>query len=173
MIKRGRIVLLAGVLLALVLIAIVVAIVLPDRRGIPSGTQSALEAYLSYASSTRSQILTVDQVRKAAYPGRLNSSMSYDSLGDSAYYRTSISYTHDAPAGPMPLPYPPEQVWCALVVLGPGGATGDSQAARGVVFVALHQDIYNADWVVHEAAPDVFSERSFEVAGAIGCRLDR
>ncbi len=63
---------------------------------------------------------------------------------------------------------PPVQVWCATLERR---AAGSSASELGAVFIALHQDLYNGDWVVHEAAADVLSTQSFEVASAIGCKL--
>jgi hypothetical protein len=64
-----------------------------------------------------------------------------------------------------PLPFPPEEVWCVLL------GRGSQATSSGVVFVALHQDIHNADWVVHETAGDPFSPDSLNAASAIGSDL--
>ena len=56
-------------------------------------------------------------------------------------------------------------MWCAVL-------SRNAEAPQyGVVFVSLHQDIHNADWVVHEVGPDLFAPESIQVASDLGCDL--
>ena len=43
----------------------------------------------------------------------------------------------------MPMPYPPNDLWCAQL-------SSPDPAAPKVVLAGLHQDMYNAEWIVHE-----------------------
>ena len=59
--------------------------------------------------------------------------------GDTIYYQT------DSSSRGMPLPFPAKEMWCVLLEIDDlSGVT----SYRGV-FVGLHMDMYNADWVVH------------------------
>jgi len=152
---------------------------LPDKAGLPTGCQAALDQYLTYKNVSLGEGLSVKSVVKAARPGRLTQDVSYAVYGDSAHYQTDENYQEPAneaeattlwqASGSRPLPFPPEEVWCALLERN----TGEPQ--YGVAFVSLHQDIYNADWVVHEAGPDPFVSASTQVASDLGCdlKLDR
>jgi hypothetical protein len=53
-----------------------------------------------------------------------------------------------------PLPYPPRDAWCVEL-------RRSALEEHDWVVVALHADLYNADWVVHELAPGR--------VGALGC----
>jgi len=56
-------------------------------------------------------------------------------------------------------------MWCAVL-------SRNAEAPQyGVVFVSLHQDIHNADWVVQEVGPDLFAPESIQVASDLGCDL--
>jgi hypothetical protein len=80
--------------------------------------------------------------------------------GKGTFYRSDARYVRRTPTPGLfglstrmslrPLPYPPTEVWCVLLRLG-NGESGSSNVASRVVFVVLHQDLYNAAWVVHEA----------------------
>jgi hypothetical protein len=63
--------------------------------------------------------------------------------------------------GLRPLPFPPIEVWC--VQLGQIG-----QASPGVVLVVLHQDIYNADWILYEPAAGSVAELN-AILSRVGC----
>jgi hypothetical protein len=60
--------------------------------------------------------------------------------------------------GVMPMPYPPNDLWCAQL-------SSPDPAAPKVVVAGLHQDIYNAEWIVHEVADPA------TVLPAIGCQF--
>jgi hypothetical protein len=92
--------------------------------------------------------------------------MGLISLGDSVVYQTDYDYGAAESRGGKPLPFPPVDVWCVLLVRGE-----DSDATTGI-FVALHQDLHNADWVIHRGWKDL-SVREFDrMASAVGCRLE-
>jgi len=171
--KRG-IVLIVALLLLAAMGAGVLAL-LPDKAGLPTGCQAALDKYLAYKNVSLGEGLSVKSIVKATKPGGLTQDVSFAVYGDSVFYQTDVDYQKpsvDAKAtdslatdGRRPLPYPPEEVWCAVL-------TRNAEAPQsGVAFVSLHQDIYNADWVVHEVGPDPFVPASVQVASDLGCDL--
>jgi hypothetical protein len=174
--RRGILLIVAFLLLAA--LGAGVFALLPDRAGLPAGCQAALDKYLAYENVSLGEGLSVKSAVKATRPGCLTQGVSFAVYGDSVYYQTDENYekttetTGDVEAtaywatdGRRPLPYPPEEVWCVLLernVEAPG---------YGVGFVSLHQDIHNADWVVHEVGPDPFAPESIQVASDLGCDL--
>ena len=171
--KRG--VLLIVALLLLAALGVGVLVLLPGKAGLPAGCQAALDQYLAYKNVSLAEGLSVKAEAKAAKPGSLTQDVSYAVYGDSTYYQTDENYKEasgqaEAPTiwtreEFRPLPYPPEEVWCILL------ERSAQTPGYGVAFVSLHQDIHNAGWVVHEAAPDPFVPESLQVASDLGCDL--
>ena len=60
--------------------------------------------------------------------------------------------------GSRPMPYPPNDLWCAQL-------SSPDPTAPTVVLAGLHQDMYNAEWVVHEVTDPA------TVLPAIGCQF--
>ena len=173
--KRGAL-LIVALLLLVALVAGVLSL-LPDKAGLPAGCGAALDKYLAYKNVTLAEGLSVESTVKATKPGGLTQDVSLAVYGDSVFYQTDEDYqksSGDAEATDYwatddrrPLPYPPEEVWCVLLNRNAGASQ------YGAVFVSLHQDIHNADWVVHEVEPDPFTPASIQVASDLGCDLDR
>ena len=163
-------------LLLLAALAAGVLALLPDKAGLPAGCQAALDQYLAYKNVSLAEGLSVKAEAKAAKPGSLTQDVSFAVYGDSTYYQTDENYKEasgQAEATTVwtkeelrPLPYPPEEVWCILL------ERSAQTPGYGVAFVSLHQDIYNADWVVHEVGPDPFAPESLQVASDLGCDLE-
>jgi hypothetical protein len=158
-----RATLLTIVLLLLGVLAVAVIAETPIEPGLPAGCQASLDEYLAaYASPGITRLLRVEQART---PWRFDRNMSSTVFGDSLHYQTDTS------SSGMPLPFPPEQVWCALLERANGTFGLDADMPYAVVFVGLHMDLYNADWVVHEGAGDPSSPQLRETLSAIGCDL--
>ena len=68
----------------------------------------------------------------------------------------------------MPLPYPPKELWCVL--LSHDDAAGKTSSA--IVFVGLHMDMYNADWMVHKGPRDLSTPGVIESLRLVGCDLN-
>jgi hypothetical protein len=160
-----------GILIALAVPMVMVSAVAlaAYRPGLPEMAQATLNRYV-----TRLQQLgrpaTVLEMRAAGYPRSFTAALSGPTFGDGIYYgvsyvdantpgpwpptvtaSTAFTYTPGfSPAtgfsGQRPLPYPPEEIWCVRLQPDEGGAPE-------VVLVALHQDLYNASWAVHELPP--------------------
>ena len=79
------------------------------------------------------------------------------------------------------LPYPPKEVWCALVEgvsldADPEGVDGGR--TYEILFLGLHMTMYNADWMVHKGTPlemglgsRLVDAELQETLTAIGCEL--
>jgi len=130
----------------------------------PSGpAESVLYSYLGYRNSTTQQLAPIQQMVEATRPGNFTPEMSKATFGSGPYYRTTFSDRPIGDQGSRAIPYPPVEVWCVLL------RQSDSTLPR-VVFYAQHQDMYNADWIVHEPAAETLPELQASLA-AVGCKL--
>jgi hypothetical protein len=157
-----RFIFLALVALLLAALGIVVLAEIPTKTGMPAVAQARLDEYLATAYPAGGvQVLVAVRARRA---GRFGRDMSGLVFGDSVYYQSDLGPAWTETDSLLPLPYPPREVWCVLLQ--------DSTAATGpaarIVFPALHMDMYNADWLVHEALP---GQVTAETLDAIGCTL--
>ncbi|HTP09044.1 MAG TPA: hypothetical protein VMP08_12390 [Anaerolineae bacterium] len=145
-----RVVLVLGLPLAAVLIIVLSA----DR----SGTSTSMEALASsYVSSFLDHDVVIVQYVQAHLPQSFRAEMSKASYGNTPYYVTDHRVNPNYP-GQKPLPYPANDLWCVKL-------KSSDPKAPPVVLLALHQDIYNADWVMHEVTdPDT-------VLAAVGCQF--
>lgn len=151
-----------GVLLFMLLAFVVVSV----AGGLPSDGQRRLDAYLD-------QHLPGDrpdyQAVKAEYPDEFIAETSGAVYGNSVYYQTvdNAGETEELPsltdAGNLtggslrPVPYPPVELWCI-------GLLDENGQQSTILFLALHQDLYNADWLIHTPATDVQ-----RLLNAVGC----
>lgn len=169
----------AGVIGLLLSIPIVLFIVLAFvQRNQPEVWQGAIDRYLEYRSTSGSQRLQVTAADKATKPSAFGPEMSSSVFDRSAYYRPDQRKGQDSghkegqglqtgyqPEDPRrALPYPPRRVWC-VVVEAPGGDE------KQLLFVAEHQDLYNADLVVHEGPRGSTLEGLSDQASRIGCEF--
>jgi hypothetical protein len=122
-----------------------------------------VQAYVQYQATKRATLLEVAAAEEAARPWEFQRAMSGRSFGGSTYYQVSMPYTGNN--GGRPLPMPPVAVWCVRLK---AGSEASGPAAR-FVFVAKHQDLYNADWITHEPPSDP-AQPPAEILAQIGCR---
>ncbi len=92
--------------------------------------------------------------------------MSYSVLGDSVYFQTDYPLTWKEGGGLSPLPFPPKELWCALLAVEDGLAGERSYA---VVFVGLHMDMHSDDWMVHEGSASPSLPALIQGLSAVGC----
>ncbi len=159
----------AGVAMLLVAVLMVGMLFSPGRQ--VATWETALQAYLDYKVNVDGVSLTVVETERATSPQDFDKSMGGVTYGDDAFYDTRITYRPAmptpsvpglAPSQPKrPIPYPPKDVWCVLLAPDPMDEAGDR-----LVFSALHQDLYNAAWIVHEVPSDTFMETELR---ALGC----
>ena len=183
------------IVLALFLLAMGTALVflLVHLQNLPAGAEAALNGYMRYRQSPlSSHTLSIAQIAFASNPSRFDAEMSGASFGGRLLYRTTYNYRADevassshAPTTPSqlndsllsdslkfnyfpsigshPIPFPPAEVWCVAL-------NEEGQSIR-IVFVASHQDLYNADWLVHE--PHAYTTGELKRwLGDIGCNLE-
>ncbi len=140
----------AAVVVALVALGaiIVVGIILLATRGLPDNARDELTRYLGYRYPSVSSPAIV-QVGKATRPWLFKRESSSGSYSDTIHYLTTAYMGSNAKwRSSRALPYPPTEVWCVRLASADPGAE--------VVVVALHEDGYNAGWIVHEL-PAVWS----------------
>jgi hypothetical protein len=177
----------SGILLALFMLATILFVLVPtlsSERSLPVGAQARLNAYLRNPSTFPTQSLSVHRFIQASRPWNFTPQMSAATWGDSAYYRTTHGYwvtpvstsfllwgsptrsvdnlTY-AGGGPRPLPFPPIELWCVLL-------RQEGQASPVIVLLALHEDLYNADWILHEPSGDAQAVAAH--LAQVGCELD-
>ncbi len=138
--------------LSLPVVAIVIIVLVGNRPESPSSVETLVSKYV-YPFIDRGVV--VRQSVQARLPQNFRAEMSKASYGDTPYYMTTRR-SNPAYPGQKPLPYPPNDLWCVQL------KSADPTAPQ-VVVIALHQDIYNADWVMHEVTdPET-------VLAAVGC----
>jgi hypothetical protein len=153
----------------------------------PVEWQDDLNRYLQYKNANASWEYEVLFTVEAGSPWNVNTEMSSLSFGESMHYQTDLGYGDDSsdPDTPstvleaprnghlMALPFPPEEVWCVLLGrednLEPHQLTDE---AVELILVALHQDLYNADYIIHEIAGGSDAKRFSEVVRAIDCEMN-
>jgi hypothetical protein len=170
---------LAVPLLLLVVLVAVAGAQLPEEPGLPVGVQTRLEQYADFWYAPGAA--AVVSVERAKRPWNLTGEMSHAVFGYSMYFPSDYGPAWPSGNEPMRLPYPPKEVWCALVEQAnmdadPEGSAGGS--TYEVLFVGLHMTMYNADWMVHRGTPlGPASQSSLSGAGlqetlsTIGCDL--
>jgi hypothetical protein len=170
-------------LLVLILIAAAGIIAAQNlQEALPPQARAGLGGYLASENSVASQPAIVREVAHAARPGRFDAAFSAASIGASFYFRTTRGYRSavtpnplilttsplpavpsESAAGGRALPFPPKDLWCVL--LNEEGGNGR------VVYLALHEDMYNADWIVHESAGTPLDVVLTARLAAVGCDL--
>jgi hypothetical protein len=129
---------------------------------LPFDSQARLNEYL--ADQFWPGTMAVQSVVRAHKPWRFTEEMTSGAFGDSVHFQTT-QYSDTLGA----LRFPPDEVWCVL--LERKGITVEEAPPSIVVFVALHMDMYNADWIVHEAVGSRSSPGSRSILSTIGCDL--
>jgi hypothetical protein len=177
--KRKAVIALA-VLVPVSVIIFGIAVILIGTRGMPEVAQGALARYLAFRYLSPAP--SIRQERQATRPWLFKPEQSSASYSHSVYYRTThnyggtgikqISLSPSPPASPgiyrgsdglRALPYPPEEIWCVLLE--------PREEEAQVVLVALHMDLYKADWVVHELPPAWSAAERGAVLSDLGCAV--
>jgi hypothetical protein len=140
--------------LALPVAAVLIVVLAENRPGSPARIDTLVSEYV-YSFIDRG--VAIRQYVQARLPQNFRVEMSKDSYGNTPYYATTHRSNPNYP-GLKPLPYPVNDLWCVQL------KSADSTAPQAVL-LALHQDIYNADWVMHEVTdPEA-------VLAAVGCHF--
>jgi len=163
--KRGLIAMAVGV--ALVLLALLIIFML-SPSGRRSTWETALDDYLAYKRTLSGRSFTVSLSMQARMPMAFTEDWSGATFGDTHYYAVDYLYDDEGSLGQRPLPFPPQEVWCVLVK--EQGAPEGTDPYH-LLFVALHQDLYGADWIVHEGVSKLLSREAATTMTALGCEL--
>jgi hypothetical protein len=138
----------------------------------PPAWQTELEKYIAYKEHASPILITEQSAVRSERPWKFTGDTGYIVYGDTPYYITDNTYQsgRDSRFSRMPLPYPPEELWCVLLKMEPRYAPDFFKYQ--LVFVARHQDLYNADWVIHEANRPPSSPEIKQTLSRIGCNID-
>jgi hypothetical protein len=175
---KRRLAAMSVVLVVGLLLAALVFLVVRGPGRAPERWQTALETYLAHKDETAGETWVLAATQQATAPSVFDVSTSSATYGRGVYYRTDATYIRETPTPGVfglsprmsrrPVPYPPTEVWCAVLDPGQGGS-GPSHVASRVIFVALHQDLYNAAWIVHETEELPLSRDLMADLAELGC----
>jgi len=175
---KRRLAAMSVVLVAGLLLAALVFLVMRGPGRAPETWQTALEMYLAYKDETVGETWVPAGTQKATAPTVFDVSTSSVTYGRGVYYWTDATYIRETPTPGVfglppkmsrrPVPYPPTEVWCAVLDSGQGGS-GPSHVTSRVIFVALHEDLYNAAWIVHEVEELPLSRDLMVDLAELGC----
>lgn len=130
---------------------------------LPEAGQRALDVYLRYTNTDATSPWQVRQVAQANIPTAFPAELETTTFGDGTYFALDYHLQPDLAGGSeRPLPYPPEDLWCALLTT--------ARDHQRVVFIARHADLYKAVWAVHLVPMSETLEA--EVVEQVGCALD-
>ncbi len=148
---------------ALLLTVTAVGLVLLATRGMPDDARAELGRYLAYRYPTVG-LPTIRQANLATRTAVLTREESGASYSNTVHYRTTAFLSQNTHwRTDRTLPFPPIEVWCVRLDSADPGA--------GVVLVALHQDLYNAGWVVHELPVDWSAAERSALLKDLGCGI--
>jgi hypothetical protein len=155
--------LLVPVLLLVAWVAVVMAEV-PVHASLPADVQARLGQYIGHVSGPATPSLR--WVERAKRPWRFTRAMSDSVFGNGVHFQAD-----EGPSGTLPLPFPPEELWCVLLDRASDPAEDPAGPSYSMVFVGLHMSMYEADWLVHESAADTFSPEFRQSLSQVGCDL--
>ncbi len=197
--KRTWVVFITLVVAVVLIVGLTLALAHSPGRN-PATWEDITDSYIRQRGWTLGQQVIIEQVAKARTPGNFTQGMNFHTYSDvSPHYtvdETASSYQSSRPspyiAGDRitdtvlntpgysapsttttsgsfrmgrPIPYPPTEVRCVLLELV-------SEDTYFVVFANLHQDMYNAQWIIHEGEKSPFSQAFLERVASFGCDLD-
>ncbi len=127
------------------------------------GWKAKLDAYLAYLRTIGEPSYALVTAVPAGNPAGFSAEMSAGSFSDSIALLSTPASNADYSAGLQPVPYPPDQLWCVLLADGP---------QQQVVYVALHNSLYNAEWLVH-VPPDPWGSPALQsTLSNVGCAFE-
>jgi len=151
------------IVIPLLAVILLVALILVIDSQRPPAWRVKINHYIAFLRETNHPSYHVESTASAAQPSNFSESMSAETFSDTPLFQTSSSSRASFSAELEPLPYPPEQVMCVLLHDG---------SQLQLVYVALHNNLYNADWVVH-ISPDPWGSQAIQSnLSSIGCQLN-
>jgi hypothetical protein len=146
----------------LAVIILVATILVLDSLRTPAW-RVKINHYITFLRETNHLTYHIASTASATQPDNFTETMSAETYSDTQLFQTSVSNNTTITAELEPLPYPPEQVICVL--LNDGGQLN-------LVYVALHNNLYNADWIVHISPDPWDSQVTQSNLSSIGCQLN-
>ena len=137
-------------------------IILLDQRMAPPW-QVRLNQYLAYLRERGITSPQVVSIAHAMSPINFSPGMSSETYSPNVSFQTARSQGRDFAADHQTLPYPPEEVMCVLLEV-------DGQ--NELVYVALHSNLNNNDWIVHISPEPWGSPVLQSHLSSLGCSLD-
>jgi hypothetical protein len=152
----------------------------------PPVGQDELDRFLQFKSASASGKYEVQVTVKASKPWNFSADMSKVTFGESMYYQTAFRYGEETPdqdtlaihpgeppsGGLSPLPFPPEKLWCVFFENNINSENSlPAEETTTLVLIALHQDLYNADIIIHEVAAGSQDQTIDKIVASIGCEL--
>jgi hypothetical protein len=132
------------------------------EAGVP--INSAVQKYLAIGPANASGDTTIGQVVPAGRPWNFAPLMSKATYGSGVYFHVNQGFDPKYGDSSRALPYPPREVWCVVLT--------DASGSSRIVFTALHEDMYKADWILHESAAVRGTPLLGEWLASIGCDLN-
>ncbi len=168
---------LAVPLLLLVVLVAVAGAQIPREPGLPVGVQMRLSQYADFwYEPGAASVIAVERAKK---PWNFAGQMSHGIFGYSTYFPSDYGPAWPSGNEPIRLPYPPKEMWCALLEQTDADLEDSPvEPSYEVLFVGLYMTMYNADWMVHKGTPIGSTAHSSlsdvglqETLVAIGCDL--
>jgi hypothetical protein len=158
--------------------------------------KSELNRYIEFKASSSNSVMSLERILHAGLPWKFTAAMSGDTYGDCYNFSPSYCYNSNEymptppvlftpgclwcalvrtsgrgaeiswqePKSAVPLLFPPEDLWCALVKIS------DREADTSqVIYIAKHQDLYSAGWIVHESSHAIQNPQLLDDLLDIGC----
>lgn len=172
----------SSVPLILPLLFVAVVLIVLEKNRAPAWS-AALNQYIAVENNPPTSTLEVLQAMHASQPWNFREDMSasvyraaYRVVNqgnpDIASPRVQVSATLVLESA-TPLSYPPQELWCVLLKYQhKSGLAPHRETGYSVIYVALHKDLYTAEWVVHISADCFPSQRLLQTFQAIGCKLE-
>jgi hypothetical protein len=134
-----------------------------EKMAIPSW-KSEINQYIAFKVSPADPPITLQRAIQASKPWEFKAEMSAGTFSECIYFQTNYCYRPDEILSTPPLPFPADEVWCALL-----NTSSSGEGSGWVVFIAKHQDLYNADWIVHENSHSQADPQMMVDLADIGC----
>lgn len=162
----------------ILVITLAAVFVLSYQPGLPSDAQEELDGYLANLQGLRGTFYTIIQANPAGQPANFTADMSRSTFGDSPYFQTTSGYQsprvlsaaaqnsaviREEDNSRRAIPYPAVDLWCVYL---------EGNEALEVVYLALHEDMYNADWLVHEGLAPASDPLTAADLSELGCPLE-
>ncbi|MCP4287532.1 MAG: hypothetical protein GY792_24350 [Gammaproteobacteria bacterium] len=136
-----------GILLLLISLipVVLVGILIVQETRFPPDADRALAEYLTIKGGA-----AVLHIERAKTPWNFVSALSETSYGRGIHFRADVVF--GGSGGYLPVYYPATDLWCVQIEDGAG--------MKKIVFVALHDSLYNAEWLVHEGHHILLADRA-------------